>query len=60
MRNIKEIVIDGVNLEIILNKHEKWLKHEKGGERAKLDNTDLSDVDLSGVNLYKASSYKTT
>ena len=59
MRNIKEVVIDGVNLEEILNKHEKWLKYEKGGERAKLDNTDLSDVNLSGVNLYKASLYKT-
>ena len=57
MRNIKEVFINGVNLEEILDKHEKWLKHEKGGEKAKLDNVDLSYVDLSGVNLFEVDLY---
>ena len=51
MRDIKEVVIGGITLEEILNKHEKWLKHEKGGEKAKLIKVDLSFVDLRGVNL---------
>ncbi len=51
MRDIKEVIINGVNLEEILNKHEKWLKHEKGGEKAKLIKADLSFVDLRGVDL---------
>ena len=51
MRDIKEVVIGGITLEEILNKHEKWLKDEKGGEKAKLIKVDLSFVDLRGVNL---------
>ena len=51
MRNVKEVIINGVNLEEILEKHEKWLKHEEGGERAKLIKTDLSFVDFRGVYL---------
>lgn len=52
MRNIKEVIINGgITLEEILDKHEKWLKHEKGGEKAKLIKADLSFVDLRGVDL---------
>ena len=51
MRNIKEVIINGVTLEEILNKHKKWLKHEKGGEKADLSDTDLRHVDLRGRNL---------
>ncbi len=51
MRNIKEVFINGVSLEEILDKHEKWLKHEKSGEKAKLIKADLSFVDLRGADL---------
>ena len=51
MRNIKEVFINGVSLEEILDKHEKWLKHEEGGEKAKFIKADLSFVDLRGVDL---------
>ena len=54
MRNIKEVIINGVNLEEILDKHEKWLKHKEGGEKAKLIRADLSFVDLRGVDLINA------
>ena len=33
MRNVKEVIINGVNLEEILDKHEKWLKHKEDGEK---------------------------
>jgi hypothetical protein len=42
-------------LDVILEKHKKWLTHEEGGERADLRCTDLSDADFSGVNLHDAS-----
>ena len=51
MRDIKEVIINGITLEEILNKHKKWLKHEKGGEKADLSDTDLRHVDLRGRNL---------
>lgn len=54
MRNIDEVIINGVNLEVILDKHKKWLKHEEGGEKAKLIKADLSFVDLRGVDLINA------
>ena len=38
-------------LNEILEKHEMWLKNEKGGERADLINVDLRSIDLSNVNL---------
>lgn len=58
MRNIKDVIINGVTLEEILNKHEKWLNGEEDGKRAELNNVDLSCVNLSGVNLSKAYLYK--
>ena len=51
MRNIKEVIINGVSLEEILKKHEKWLNGEIGGEKADLSDTDLRHVDLRGRNL---------
>ena len=51
MRNIKEVFINGVSLEEILDKHEKWVKHEEDGEKAKLIKADLSFVDLRGADL---------
>jgi hypothetical protein len=41
-------------LKEILEKHLKWLKGEKGGERADLSKVDLSHVDLSNANLSNA------
>ena len=51
MMDIKEVIINGVNLEEILEKHEKWLEHEEDGEKAKLIKADLSFVDLRGADL---------
>ena len=48
MRNIKEVIINGVSLKEILKKHEKWLNGEIGGEKADLSDTDLRHVDLRG------------
>lgn len=38
-------------LREILDKHDKWLKGQNGGERADLSFADLSHIDLSGTNL---------
>lgn len=38
----------------ILNKHEKWLRDEEGGERANLRDADLCGAKLRGANLYGA------
>lgn len=54
MRDIKDVIINGITLEEIFDKHEKWLKHEEDGEKAKLIRTDLSFVDLRGVDLINA------
>ena len=54
MRDIKDVIINGVNLEEILDKHEKWLKHKEDGERADLSGVDLSYVDLSCADLTRA------
>ena len=34
MRNVKEVIINGVNLEEILDKHEKWVNGEIGGGKS--------------------------
>lgn len=39
------------DLNIILEKHKKWLNNEEGGERANLINADLRGVNLRHVNL---------
>ena len=51
MRNVEEVIINGVSLEKILDKHEEWLNGEIGGEKADLSDTDLRHVDLRGRNL---------
>ena len=44
-------------LNEIIKKHEKWLKREKGGERANLRDADLYGADLYGANLRGANLY---
>ena len=43
--------MNGEEIRIVLEKHEKWLKNELGGIRADLSGANLSGVDLSGANL---------
>ena len=38
-------------LNIILDRHKKWLNDEEGGERAKLCGADLREADLIGATL---------
>ena len=40
-------------LKVVLDSHQKWLSNS-GGDRAKLQETNLRDVDLHGVNLSEA------
>lgn len=40
-----------INIKEILEKHNKWLSGEDGGERADLHGADLSVANLSGANL---------
>ena len=54
MRNIKEVIINGISLEKILEKHKKWLNKEEGGEKADLSYADLSNADLGYVDLTDA------
>ena len=51
MRKISEIFINGVCLKEILEKHNKWLKEEDGGEMADLSYADLSSANLSDADL---------
>ena len=51
MRNIKEVIINGVSLEVILKKHKKWLNDEIGREKADLSRVNLRGVDLRDANL---------
>jgi uncharacterized protein YjbI with pentapeptide repeats len=41
-------------LDLILEKHKKWLNNEDGGERADLRETDLRETDLRWANLSEA------
>ena len=50
LRELSEIIINGVTLEKILEDHKKWLNNE-GGKRANLSYADLSDADLSSADL---------
>ena len=52
MRKIEDVILkDGRSLKEVLELHKKWLKEEKGGEKADLSYEDLSDVDFSDLNL---------
>ena len=53
MRNTSDIVINGTNLDIILEKHKKWLCGE-AGERANLRDANLSNANLRYANLRDA------
>ena len=46
--------MDDKELELILEKHRKWLNDEEGGECANLRNANLSGADLSYANLISA------
>lgn len=43
--------MDITMLNIIIEKHRKWIEHQEGGERANLCETDLRGADLRGANL---------
>ena len=44
-------------LNMILDKHRKWLNDEEGGERANLREADLRGADLGGAHLGEADLY---
>ena len=46
--------MNGEEIRIVLEKHEKWLKNELGGIRADLSGADIYGLDLRGANLYGA------
>ena len=50
--------MNGEEIRIVLEKHEKWLNNELGGIRVDLREVDLYGVDLNGTNLYGANLIK--
>ena len=50
----KEIKMNGEEIRIVLEKHEKWLNNELGGIRADLSGADLRGANLYGANLIRA------
>lgn len=46
--------MDPKELEIILEKHKKWLLNELSGERANLSGANLAGADLAGTNMVGA------
>ena len=46
--------MNGEEIRIVLEKHEKWLNNELGGIRADLSGEDIYGLDLRGANLYGA------
>ena len=55
LRKPSEVILsNGKTLEEVLELHNKWLKNEKGGEKADLRGTDLSYADLRYADLYNA------
>ena len=46
--------MNGEEIRIVLEKHEKWLNNELGGIRADLSGADIYGLDLRGANLYGA------
>ena len=45
-------------LNVIIEKHEKWLRNEEGGEMANLSRANLSYANLSNADLYRADLYR--
>jgi len=54
MRQPKDITHNGQTLDVILEKHMKWVNQEDGGERADLQGANLQDADLRGAYLQDA------
>jgi len=54
MRQPKDITHNGQTLDVILEKHMKWVNQEDGGERANLQDADLRSADLRGADLQGA------
>ena len=50
MRNVKDIIVNGVSLKFILEEHKKWW-YSSDGNRANLGGANLSGADLRGANL---------
>ena len=50
--------MNGEEIRIVLEKHEKWLKNELGGIRVDLSGADLYGLNLNGANLYGANLIK--
>ena len=50
--------MNGEEIRIVLEKHEKWLNNELGGIRADLSGADLYGLDLNGANLWGANLIK--
>ena len=46
--------MNGEEIRMVLEKHEKWLNNELGGIRADLSGADIYGLDLRGANLYGA------
>ena len=51
MREAKDILINGEQLSIILDKHRKWILSEVGGQCADLLDANLQGANLQGANL---------
>lgn len=49
-----EIMCEGLSLEVVIERHKKWLLGEEGGKRANLYGADLSEANLSEANLSEA------
>ena len=59
LRKPKEIIIEGVSLEKLIESHKKWLDNEKSGKQLILENADLSYANLIGVDLSYANLRRT-
>lgn len=42
------------DLQVVLSKHQAWVKNDRTGQRANLEGADLSNMNLRGVNLKNA------
>lgn len=49
-----EIMCGGLSLQAVLERHQKWLNDEEGGERANLTDANLASTNMKKVNLASA------